>query len=141
MNSRQAERLYQRLGRPAPAGIAAPSASKFNARKKLVDGILFDSGGEARAYQLLKLWERAGTISKLELQPRYKLLPRSIIDGQKLRPVNYKPDFRFLRDGRTVVVEFKGYRSEAYILRRKMFAVFHPEIQFEEWTKATLASL
>lgn len=141
MNSRQAERLYQRLGRPVPSELATPSASKFNARRKEVDGILFDSTGEARAYQLLKLWERAGAISGLVLQPEFGLQPAfHDRDGKLHRKIVYRADFQFQRNGRTVVIDFKGVRLPAYLLKLKMFRATNPDIEFEEWTKETLAS-
>ena len=51
------------------------SKNKYNATKTTVDDIKFDSIGESRRYSELKLLERAGAISELELQPRFELQP------------------------------------------------------------------
>ena len=47
--------------------------SKFRAVRTTVDGITFASKAEARRYQELRLLEKAGVITELELQPRYQL--------------------------------------------------------------------
>ena len=49
--------------------------NKYNAVKVNVDGITFDSKKEAERYSELKLLERCGAISDLELQVEYKLIP------------------------------------------------------------------
>ena len=58
---------------------------KYNARRTVVDGISFASAKEARRYGELKLMERAGQISELKLQVRYKLV----------QTVTYVADFEY----------------------------------------------
>ncbi len=135
VTSRELESLYDRMGKPTPEIFRTPSANKYSARKKMVDGILFDSSGEARAYQILKLQEQAGIISNLELQPEYVIIPKSII--QK-REVIYRADFRFVRDGRTIVCDYKGFETRVFKIKRSMLLHWHPEMNFEVWTKADL---
>jgi hypothetical protein len=107
--------------------------------KKIVDGVTFDSAGEARAFALLMLWEKAGAISNLERQPRYTLMDGYVdATGRKVRAMEYVPDFRFIRDGQTVVVDFKGFRTEAYKIKAKLFRQRYPYLVFEEWDVATL---
>lgn len=138
MTEKQYQELCARAGISPLAGTGQRAAHKYNARKKVVDGITFDSSGEARAFALLKLWEQAGVIQNLERQVRYVLMA-SWHDGSKtIRAMEYWPDFRFIRDGRTVVVDFKGMKTEAYKLKAKLFRARYPEIVFEEWTLATL---
>lgn len=142
MTSKEAAELYRNSGLAVPADLATPDASKYNARKKEVDGHLFDSAGEARAYQLLRSWESCGAVRKLELQPVYVLQPAIRIDGKHQRAIKYVPDFRFER-GRaggleTVVVDFKGMRTAAYRIKAKMFRAMYPAIHFEEWDRARL---
>lgn len=142
MNSRDVAALYLRSGHAPPASIAAPSAEHIrNTRRKLVDGIEFRSTLEARAYQLLSLWQSAGVISALELQPTYLLQEKFRVDGKAIREMNYTPDFRYQRDGLTFVIETKGHRTQPYRMRRKMFLKRYPEIQFREWTDQTLREL
>lgn len=49
--------------------------AKLGNRKVTVDGIEFDSKKEAQRYYELKLLQRAGVISELELQKEYELIP------------------------------------------------------------------
>lgn len=138
MTSKDVAALYLRSGHVPPASIAAPSANKFNATKKLCDGILFDSTGEALCYQVLKSWESAGAISNLELQPAFVLVPKSIIQR---REVKYIADFRFIRDAKSVVVDFKGFPTRVFAVKRAMLMFRYPDLNFEVWTRETLKGL
>lgn len=138
MTSKEANALYLRSGHVPPQSIAAPSANKFNATKKLCDGILFDSTGEARCYQVLKSWESAGAISNLELQPAFVLVPKSIIQR---REVKYIADFRFIRDGKSVTVDYKGFETRVFKVKRSILMFRYPDLNFEVWTRETLREL
>lgn len=93
---------------------------KFGNRKTEVDGITFDSLKEARRYGELKLLERAGEISGLELQPKFPLT----VNGQLV--CTYRGDFSY-RDkaGNRVIEDVKSpatrahpvYRIKAKLLR------------------------
>ena len=91
--------------------------SKYNAKKTVVDGITFDSKREAARYQELKLMERAGQIYGLALQQRFELIPKH----GKNRAVYYRADFVYVKDGKMVVEDCKGYRTAVYKLKKKMF--------------------
>lgn len=108
------------------ADLAKPKHNKYGARKTVVDGITFSSAKEAAEYGKLKLAERAGEISGLELQPKYDL----VVNGVKVG--RYKPDFRFTEKGQIVVVEVKGYAARDYPLRKKMFKALFPNVQHRE---------
>ena len=97
------------------------SKSKYSAEKTSVDGIMFDSKGESKRYGYLKLLEQAGAISNLKLQPRFLLQDGFTYDGRKIRKIEYVADFSYQRDGKTIVEDFKGIRTEVYKLKRKMF--------------------
>lgn len=51
----------------------APKRTKHGARKAFYDGQWFDSKLEARVWQDLKLWEKAGEIRKLRRQVKFSL--------------------------------------------------------------------
>lgn len=51
-----------------------PKKQKFNAVPTTVDGVRFDSKKEASRYAELKRMEKAGLISHLELQPKFRLM-------------------------------------------------------------------
>lgn len=96
--------------------------SKYNARKTIVDGIKFDSRKEARRYKELKLLERAGEIKNLQLQPRFTLQESFKYQGKTERKISYVADFMYLdKDGQVVVEDTKGYRTQTYKLKRKLF--------------------
>ena len=96
--------------------------SKYGAKKVEVDGIKFDSKKEANRYQVLKLMEQAGAIQNLELQKRFELIPSFKVDGKTIRGITYKADFCYYENGQYVVEDVKGYRTEVYKLKAKLFA-------------------
>ena len=139
MTEKQYQELCARAGISPLAGSGQRKVHKYNATKKTVDGVTFDSAGEARAGSLLMLWEKAGAIQSLERQPRYTLMDGYVdATGRKIRDMVYVPDFRFTRNGQTVVVDFKGMKTEAYKLKAKLFRQRYPDLVFEEWTLETL---
>lgn len=102
-------------------GILDPM--KYNNQKKTVDGITFDSILEARRYTVLKSRLEAGTISDLRLQPHYTIMEGyKDLSGTYIRPVQYIADFSYIinEDGRRIVEDAKGVRTEAYAIKRKL---------------------
>lgn len=93
------------------SALEKPLKSKYGAKKTLEDGIVFDSKREAKRYQQLKLLERAGEISDLELQVEFELQPSFEIDGEKRHPIKYIADFVYT-DCRTR--QNGGRRCERY---------------------------
>lgn len=97
-------------------------ASKYHARKTTVDGIVFDSKREADRYLILKGMEEDGAIEDLRRQVRYELVPAFDVDGRHYRPVCYVADFVYRENGREVVEDVKGVRTDVYKLKSKLFA-------------------
>lgn len=110
--------------------------NKYNAKKAEVDGIMFDSQKEARKYAELKLLQRAGGVTEIELQPKFNLLQGFKYRGKKIQGVTYTADFLVsYRDGRKQIIETKGYKTRDYILRKKMLLLKikdDPSIEFIE---------
>lgn len=96
--------------------------SKYHARKTTADGITFDSRKEADRYLTLKGMEEEGLIEGLRRQVRYELVPAFDVDGRHYRPVYYVADFVYREDGREVVEDVKGMRTDVYKLKSKLFA-------------------
>lgn len=94
--------------------------SKYHSHKTTVDGITFDSMKEAARYQQLKRMEQGGYISDLELQVRYRLIPTQKGGLRTERPCDYVADFRYTKDGQTVVEDTKGVKTPEYIIKRKL---------------------
>lgn len=98
--------------------------SKYHAQKTVLDGIKFDSKKEANRYAELKLMERAGLIKGLQRQVRFELIPSFDVDGKHYRPTTYVADFVYtdVKSGKQVVEDCKGFRTDIYRLKAKMFA-------------------
>ena len=102
----------------------------------VVDGITFDSCKEARRYKELSLLEKAGVISRLELQKRFELIPAQYENvsreeyikskGKKTkgkcieRACKYKADFYYIQNGERIVEDTKGFKTKDYIIKRKL---------------------
>ena len=98
-----------------------------------VDNIRFDSNYEANYYADLKTLERVKEIIGFCRQPQFTLQ----YERGDERPITYKPDFIiFHKDGSYEVIETKGFVTEEYILRRKLFKEKFPEIKFTEAREA-----
>ena len=102
---------------------------KYGNRKVRFYGMLFDSVKEAERYLELLSWQKQGRISGLERQVAFELVPPQK-DG-KVRAVKYIADFVYKQDGKTVVEDTKGYRTEVYRLKKKLMLWVHG-IEIEE---------
>lgn len=111
------------------------SAHKYRARRATLDGIEFASTREMKRYSELKLMEKAGVITGLLLQPRFLLQPAfKDGDGKAVRAIHYVADFSHIdvKTERQVVTDVKGFRTEVYKLKRKLFLYKYPDLDFEE---------
>lgn len=105
---------------------------KYNARKTIVDDIVFASRLEAGRYQQLKLLLLAGQISDLVLQPKF-VLQAGFTDryGKRQRPIAYIADFQYIEEEQEVVEDTKGYRGIAvWRIKKKMFLKLYPQYDF-----------
>ena len=124
------------------------SKEKYQNKKVTVDGILFDSRKEANRYCELKMLEKAGRITDLDLQKVFVLIPAQFEEsgevytrgknaGQPKRgrcleqAVTYRADFYYKENGEEVVEDVKGYRDPAsgsyarYTIKRKLMLYIH----------------
>jgi hypothetical protein len=141
-NTAQVAEAYCRQGLQMPQAIAAACGdgeptNKFGVAPKenrTVNGITFASAREAEHYQCLKLAQQRGWIADLELQPRFLLQPRlKLPSGKTQRSIVYVADFRFVRNGKIVVVDVKGMETPVFRMKRKMFNLKYPNIALEIW--------
>lgn len=109
----------------------AARASKYHARKTVVDGIQFDSAKEAKRYTRLRALEEEGKIQHLRLQVPFELVPSFECDGVKYRGMKYVADFVYVRDGKVVVEDCKGFKTPEYKMKKKLMAYFN-NINIEE---------
>lgn len=114
------------------------NGTKYNATKVTIDGHTFDSKHEANRYLELKLLERAGTITDLQMQVKFVLIPsqyepdtvkvlksgkEKVVKGKLIeRECSYIADFVYQYNGKTVVEDAKSpiTRTKEYIIKRKL---------------------
>lgn len=96
--------------------------NKYKNKKVMIDNILFDSKKEANYYTYLKTLERAGKIKNLELQKKITLQGSFKLNGKTIRAITYIADFVYEDDKGVHVVDTKGYRTEVYKIKKKLFA-------------------
>lgn len=89
-----------------------------------MDGISFPSKSEARRYVELRDLEQLGSISDLELQPKFSL---KSVTGNHI--CNYIADFRYVdkETGKTVVEDVKGVRTSIFNLKAKWYRDMYEE--------------
>ena len=102
-------------------GEAGVSKNKYRNVRTVLDGHTFDSEREMERYAELRLMERAGEISELQLQPVFELIPAVKENGKVVqRAITYKGDFSYIRNGSVVVEDAKGVKTDVYKLKKKM---------------------
>lgn len=111
--------------------------SKYHATKTEIDGITFDSRLEANRYCELKLLYQAGEITQLRLQPEFELIPAFRKNGKAYRKTVYRADFMYFdnKTGKYIVEDTKGFKTDIYKLKRKLFEHQYPDLTITEVTK------
>lgn len=110
----------------------APNRTKYGNKRTEVDGIIFDSRKEADYYIHLKELEGAGIVANIVLQPRFVLIPAFTKNGVKFRKTEYVADFQYEKDGEIIVVDVKGYKTDVYKLKHKLFEYLYPDLTIRE---------
>ena len=105
--------------------------SKYNNKKTQIDMYVFDSVAEAKRYKELKLLERAGEISNLELQPRFILQDSFKKNGRTYRKIEYVADFKYIENGKTIVEDVKGLQTDVFKIKHKLFEKKYPELELK----------
>jgi hypothetical protein len=101
--------------------------SKYGAKK--VNGYM--STKESKRAEILKLLQRNGTISDLQEQVKYNLLPKQEVLGfnGKLicgrREMNYIADFVYSENGLQIVEDVKGFRTPEYKRKARLMEKIH----------------
>ncbi len=108
--------------------------SKYKAKKTEVDGIKFDSQKEANRYLELKILERQGLIKYIDRQTRFELQPSYKKNGKTIRAITYVADFMYwsYTEQKYIVEDTKGFRTEVYKLKKKLFEYKYPDLEIKE---------
>lgn len=107
--------------------------AKYHNKKINYDGYTFDSIKEKNYYIKLKLLEKAGKIKELDLQKEFELQPSYKLNNKTSRKITYKADFTYktTQDDKMHVVDVKGFRTDVYRLKKKIFE-YKYKIEIEE---------
>ena len=112
---------------------------KYHNTNVVVDGFEFQSKKEAYRWQELRLLEKAGEISDLRRQVKYTLIPaqkETTVEIRKNmtpkrtervveRECSYVADFVYEEDGKTIVEDAKGMKTEVYRIKKKLMLYVH----------------
>ena len=102
---------------PYRFGFKKPVA-KYRARRvTTADGHSFPSQIEANRWGQLQQLQAAGHLSELSRQPKVLLTRAAIV---------YHPDFKYLEAGRWIYEETKGFETEDYKIKKKLWTVYGP---------------
>lgn len=106
--------------------------TKYRAKKTVIDGIKFDSKKEAKRYIVLKALEGKGEIEKLMLQPRFLLQEGFRKNGKAYRKIEYVADFMYEQDGKLIIEDVKGIKTDVYKLKQKLFEKRYQDLTIKE---------
>lgn len=93
--------------------------SKYRNLRTVVDGIRFDSKGEAARWLDLRLLEQAGMITDLQRQMPYPMTVNNVLI------CTYRADFTYREKGRFIVEDFKGVKTKDYIMKKKLLKALY----------------
>lgn len=113
----------------ARALLAKPAKRKWRNQPVVIDGARFDSKGEARRWEVLRLMELAGEISELRRQVRVTLIGAGnmVLLYDSGRPAEYVADFAYIvaRETKVTLEDFKGAETPESKLKRAIVAAMH----------------
>lgn len=99
--------------------------SKYHNTKVTTADGTFDSMKELHRWSELKLMERAGLISGLARQQRFEVIPKQKVNGRTILPCYYIADFCYVKDGKLVVEDCKGMKTDVYKIKKKLMLWVH----------------
>lgn len=105
---------------------------KYRNKKTVIDGITFDSKKEAERYCLLKMLEKHGDISELQLQRKFLIVPK---EGNNKTARFYIADFVYIKNGKQVIEDVKSpitKKNPVYTLKKALVLYLYPEFEFRE---------
>ena len=107
--------------------------TKKGKASRTVNGHLFMSKKESVRYKELLELEKKGEISELELQPRFTLQIAFVDnEGNKHRKIEYVADFAYIQKGNKIVEDVKGFVTDVYKIKKKLFLYSNQDVLFLE---------
>jgi hypothetical protein len=105
--------------------------NKYKNKKVVYKDMKFDSKKEYLRYLVLEDMQRKGEISGLQTQVPFVLVPPFQLNGIKYKGMRYIADFVYKKDGKTVVEDVKGMKTDVYKIKKKLMAYMH-QIEIKE---------
>ena len=102
--------------------------SKYKAKKCEYQGKTFASKKEMKRFIELSEKEAKGEITNLQTQVPYIIIPKQVdtVTNKVLeREVKYIADFVYDTPNGRVVEDTKGFRTDTYIIKRKLMLAVH----------------
>lgn len=105
--------------------------SKYKNKKVEYKGMLFDSKKELSQYLILEDMQNKGQIKNLKRQIPFVLVPSFNLGKKRYREMKYIADFVYEENGKQIVEDVKGIRTDVYKLKKKLMAYIY-EIEIKE---------
>lgn len=102
--------------------------NKYQNKKVRWNDITFASKNECRRYIVLKNMQRVGLITSLTLQPVFILQDKFKKNGKTIIAIKYVADFSYYLEGKRVIEDVKGYETDVFKLKHKLFENKFPEL-------------
>lgn len=114
------KQAQEKIGRRSAKN--APRRSKYNNTKAVCGALKFDSKKERERFLQLMQLQNEGRITNLHLQQTFTLREAyTLPSGERVRGTTYKADFTYYdADGKLIIEDVKGVRTDVYKLKRKM---------------------
>jgi hypothetical protein len=112
--------------------LSGRGGSKYNSRWTFSElwQLSFQSKREANRADELWAMVKAGEITGLLFQARFLLQPGfEDMRGKKIRPIHLIGDFQYQCNGRTIVEDTKGMRTEVFNIKAKLFKYRYPNVE------------
>ena len=102
--------------------INKKSCGRFKVYKPEIDGIIFDSGLEAKFYVHLLEEIQAGVVDSFTRQQAFELQPSFKLGDKRVSKIRYIADFVVTyKDGNVIVIDVKGRETPDFRLKKKLF--------------------
>lgn len=92
----------------------------------------FDSKAEYARFLYLKNLEENGIITQLKMQTKFILQEKyTNAKGKKIGAITYKADFTYKKEGKWIVEDVKGFITNDFKLKKKMFEMKYAELTID----------
>lgn len=105
--------------------------NKYKNKKVEYKGMTFDSKKEFLRYLVLEDRQAKGEIKNLKRQVPFILVPAFNVGKKRYREMRYIADYVYEENGKQVVEDCKGFRTEVYKIKKKLMAYIY-QIEIKE---------